>query len=165
MPRKAEALFQVLLDAPATPLSPVDVFRIKVNLGLCRWLLDDKAEAARLIEEGCDAAPAEPKAIANRALVLMLRGTADEAFEYAKRELGRTPDSELLASHLYRIALELGDVDEPIDLIPPDLQKTESVVLLRALFLRNREARPLWGMSPRKLRSGSRQQGDGAVCG
>ena len=144
MPRKAEALFQALLDAPATPLAPVDVFRIKVNLGLCRWLVDDKAEAARLIEEGCDAAPAEPKAIANRALVLLLRGRADEAFEYAKRELGRTPDSELLASHLYRIALELGDVDEPIGLIPPDLQKTESVVLLRTLFLRNREVRPLW---------------------
>jgi cellulose synthase operon protein C len=74
----------------------------------------------------------------------MLRGRADEAFQYAKRELGRTPDSELLASHLYRIALELGDVDDPIGLIPPDLQKTESVVLLRTLFLRNREVRPLW---------------------
>jgi tetratricopeptide (TPR) repeat protein len=144
MPRKAAALFQALLDAPATPLGPVDVFRIKVNLGLCRWLLDDKAEAARLIEEGCDAAPAEPKAIANRVLVLMLRGRADEAFEYAKRELSRTPASELLASHLYRIALELGEVDEPIGLIPPDLQKTESVLLLRTLFLRNREVCPLW---------------------
>jgi tetratricopeptide (TPR) repeat protein len=144
MPWKAAALFQALLDAPATPLAPVDVLRIKVNLGLCRWLLDDKAEAARLIEEGCDAAPAEPKAIANRDLVLMLRGRADDAFEYAKRELSRSPDSELLASHLYRIALELGDVDEPIGLIPPDLQKTESVVLLRTLFLRNREVRPLW---------------------
>ena len=144
MPRKAAVLLQALLDAPVTPLAPVDVLRIKVNLGLCRWLLDDKAEAARLIEEGCDAAPAEPKAIANRALVLMLRGGADDAFKYAKRELGRTPNSELLASHLYRIALERGDVDEPIGLIPPDLQKTESVVLLRTLFLRNREVRPLW---------------------
>jgi tetratricopeptide (TPR) repeat protein len=144
MPRKAAALFQALLDAPATPLAPGDIFRIKVNLGLCRWLLDDKTEAARLIEEGCDAAPTEPKAIANRALVLMLRGKANEAFEYAKRELDRAPDSELLASHLYRIALELGEVDEPIGLIPPDLQKTESVLLLRTLFLRNREVRPLW---------------------
>jgi tetratricopeptide (TPR) repeat protein len=144
MPRKAAALFQALLDAPATPLAPGDIFRIKVNLGLCRWLLDDKTEAARLIEEGCDAAPTEPKAIANRALVLVLRGKANEAFEYAKRELDRAPDSELLASHLYRIALELGEVDEPIGLIPPDLQKTESVLLLRTLFLRNREVRPLW---------------------
>ena len=144
MPRKAAALFQALLDAPGTPLTPGDILRIKVNLGLCRWLLDEKAEAARLIEEGCDAAPAEPRAVANRALVLMLRGKVDEAFEYAKRELDRTPDSELLASHLYRIALELGEVDEPIGLIPPDLQKTESVLLLRTLFLRNSEVRPLW---------------------
>ena len=116
-----------------------------MNLGLCRWLLDDKAEAARLIEEGCDAAPADPKAIANRALVLMLRGRADEAFQYAKRELGRTPDSELLASHLYRIALELGDVDEAESrLIPPVSRRPRvSCCFVRCSCATGRY-RPLW---------------------
>ncbi len=141
MPRKAARLFEGLLNGP---LAPLDVFRVKVNLGLCYWLTDDRAEAARFIEEGCDAAPNEPKAIANRALVLLLRGKADEAFEYAKRELTKNPDNEWLASHLYRVALQQPKAEDPIGLIPPKLQKSEDVLLLRTLFLRNSEARPLW---------------------
>ena len=141
MPRKAARLFEGLLDGP---LAPLDVFRVKVNLGLCHWLLDDRTEAAQLIEEGCDAAPDEPKAIANRALVLLLRGEAGEAFDYARRELAKNPENEWLASHLYRIALDQAGAEDPIELIPPKLRESEDVLLLRTLLLRNREVRPLW---------------------
>ena len=115
-----------------------------MNLGLCHWLLDERIEAARLIEEGCNAAPHEPKAVANRTLVILLRGMPDEAFDYAKRELATNPENELLASHLYRVALERPGLDDPIDLVPSKLRQCEVVLLLRTLFLRNKEVRPLW---------------------
>jgi cellulose synthase operon protein C len=143
-PRKAARQFERLLDEARTSLGPVDVFRIKVNLGLCYWLLDDTAGAARWIEEGCDAAPHEPRAVANRALVLLLRGQNREAFEYAQQQLVTNPENEWLASQLYRVALHLPEMDEPFDLIPSKLRHSESVLLLRTLFLRNRWVRPKW---------------------
>ena len=87
MPTKAARLFEKLLKDHSASLTALDTFRVKVNLGLCYWLIDERNEAARLIEEGCDAAPNEPKAVANRTLVILLREGPDEAFEYAKREL------------------------------------------------------------------------------
>ena len=55
-----------------------------------------------------------------------------------------TPENELLASHLFRVAIELPRFQDPTDLVPSKLRECESVLLLRTLFLRNKEVRPLW---------------------
>ncbi len=144
MPTKAARLFEKLLKEHSASLTALDTFRVKVNLGLCYWLVDEREQAARLIEEGCDAAPNEPKAIANRTLAILLREGPEAAFEYAKRELASDPENELLASHLFRVALEQPGFQDPTDLVPLKLRECESVLLLRTLFLRNKEVRPLW---------------------
>lgn len=119
------------------------IFRVKANIGRCYLQLGDETEAQRWLSEAYDAAPEEPKAIANKALALIIGGRSQEAFDFCRAALEHDPANEHAAAHLLLAAIPL-DVADPTSSIPPALLEREEVVLSRVVLLRGREKRPEW---------------------
>lgn len=119
------------------------VFRVKSNIGSCHLRLGDRREAQRWLCEAYDAARDEPKAIANKALALIIGDRSQEAFDLCREALKRDPGNEHAAVNLLLAAIPL-DVDEPELLVPPALLEREEVRLSRVVFLRGRQKRPDW---------------------
>ncbi|MFX9254310.1 hypothetical protein ABTO10_19070, partial [Acinetobacter baumannii] len=76
------------------------VFRIKANIGSCLLALGDDENAARLLSAAYDHAPAEPKAIANKAFSLLLQGRWQEVLTFGKDALNADPTNEGVAGYL-----------------------------------------------------------------
>jgi cellulose synthase operon protein C len=129
------------------------VFRIKANIGHCLLQLGDEKEGIRRLLEAYDAAPQEPKAVANKVVALMVGGRVQEAYDFCKEALQSDQSNEFAAAHLLHTAAMLG-VDDPLPLVPQALREREEVILARTAFLRARERRPeWWDMARRAARS------------
>ena len=119
------------------------IFRVKANIGRCYLQLGDETEAQRWLSDAYDAAPEEPKAIANKALAFIVAGRSQEAFDFCREALQRDPTNEHAAAHLFLAAIPL-DVEDPAVIIPPALLEREEVILSRVVFMRGKEQRPEW---------------------
>jgi tetratricopeptide (TPR) repeat protein len=129
------------------------VFRIKANIGHCLLQLGDQREGIRYLLEAYDAAPHEPKAVANKAAALMVGGRGPEAYDFCKEALKADQSNEFAAASLLHAAATL-EVDDPLTLIPQALRERDEVMLARAVFLRARGRRPeWWDMARRAARS------------
>jgi cellulose synthase operon protein C len=129
------------------------VFRIKANIGHCLLQLGDEKEGIGWLLEAYDAAPQEPKAVANKAVALIIGGRVQEAYDFCKEALQADQSNEFAAAHLLHAAATLG-VDDPLTLVPQGLREREEVILARTAFLRARERRPeWWDMAWRAARS------------
>lgn len=137
-------LFQGFLDSLPADASAVIRFRAKANVGLQHLARGQTAEAMRWLSEACDEAPDDPRAVANRALVLWMGGDAEGAYRFGRDRLAADPSNDTLASYLPQFAVAVPDVVDGLDGIPILLRETESVVLGQAVFLRGRDARPTW---------------------
>jgi tetratricopeptide (TPR) repeat protein len=125
------------------------VFRIKANIGHCLLQLGDEKEGMRWLLEAYDAAPSEPKAIANRAVALLVGGRVQEAYDFCREVLKADQSNEFAAAHLLHAAAALA-VDDPLPLIPQALREREVVVLARTAYLHVRESRPEWWDTARR---------------
>jgi tetratricopeptide (TPR) repeat protein len=128
------------------------IFRIKANLGHCLLQLGDETEGIRWLLEAYDVAPHEPKAVANKAVALMVGGRVQEAYDFCKEALKADQSNEFAAAHLLHAAATLA-VDDPLTLIPQALREREVVVLARIAFLSARERRPEWWDTARRAAS------------
>lgn len=137
-----DLLLRLLRRLPAGASGRI-IFRVKANIGNSYLQLGDDKEAHRWLSEAYDAAPDEPKAIANKALALIVDGRSQEAFDWCRDALRRDPTNEHAAAHLLLSAIPL-DVENPSAIIPPALLEREEVSLSRVVFLRGREQRPEW---------------------
>jgi tetratricopeptide (TPR) repeat protein len=137
-------LLQALLKGLPGSTTAKIVYRIKSNIGYGHLQLGDDAEAARWFEDAYAAAPNEPKAIANKAVALIISDQPKAAFEFAKDALAIDPENEFVASQLLGAAAQIPDEEDPLGLIPLALREREEVVVARTAYLRQRESRPDW---------------------
>lgn len=137
-------LFRGFLETLPVDASPTIRFRAKANIGLQLLAHGDGPEAVRWLMEACDEAPDDPRAAANRALALWLRGDPQEAYRFGRERLAADPTNEGLAQYLPQIAVTVPSVANGLDGIPDSLRETEAVTVGQSLFLRGRDMRPDW---------------------
>lgn len=130
-------------DLPADA-SGILRFRAKANVGHRHLALGDGEAASRWLLDAFEAAPDDPRAIANRALGLWIRGDAQEAYAYGRERLREDPTNAVLASYLPQIAVMVPEVVDGLDGIPEALRDGEEVVVGQGVFLRGRDMRPDW---------------------
>lgn len=136
--RTALPLLERLLARVGASASGRILFRIKANIGHCLLALGRDDEAAAMLLEAHDHAPDEPKAIANKAFGLLLRGEWRELLTYGKIQLEADPSNEWLAGYLVQAARFDEAVTDPLELIPEQLRRTAAVQVGWVDFIRRR---------------------------
>jgi tetratricopeptide (TPR) repeat protein len=149
-PTALKMLHGMLRGLPASASNKV-VFRIKANIGHCHLLLDEDVEAIRWLSEAYETAPDEPKAIANKALSLIIAERFSDAFDFAKNALHSDPDNEYVVAYLLQAAAFLKEIPDPFDLVRPALREREEVTLSRAVYLKVQRKRPEWWEYSRQI--------------
>jgi tetratricopeptide (TPR) repeat protein len=137
-------LFHNFIDSLPANASGSIRYRAKANIGLQHLARGEGDEAIRWLFEAYDEAPNDPRAIANRALALFLRGDAEEAYRFGRERLNADPTNEVLASYLPQIAAKVASVTDGLDGIPNDLRDKESLLVAQTAFLRVRDLVPQW---------------------
>lgn len=141
---EALGLYLELLAHQAKNLLPASMFRIKANIAICKHLLGESNEAARLLLEACTYAPDDERAIAFKAFALIIQGQAKEAIEYGLAELKRHPNNENLAGFIIqasRVHFQFSDsYEDPFENFSDELKQSKTVRLAHIHFLSSREA-------------------------
>ncbi|KMN29727.1 hypothetical protein VI26_22410 [Chromobacterium sp. LK1] len=143
-PSVALDLLEKLYASTASTASGRIRFRIKANIGICHHLLGNDEKAASYL---CDAylqAPEEPKAIANNVLGLVLSGDVKAAFKFGTEQLKLYPENETLAGYLVQCAGHLPEVEDPLELVPPEQRKSSEVLTAYIYFLQKRGSDEKW---------------------
>lgn len=150
-PRTAFPLFERLLARVADNASGRILFRIKANIGFCHFGLGEDEKAMRLLLEAYDHAPTEPKAIANKALSLLLSGDWKEVLTFGAEALRTVPANDDLAGYFIQAARYDKTIAEPLDLLPEQVKKSATVMLSYVEFLRHRCRMPEWWQAAREV--------------
>ncbi|TWB93204.1 hypothetical protein FBZ93_111243 [Bradyrhizobium macuxiense] len=150
-PRTARSLLERLLARVAASASGRILFRIKANIGSCLLALGEDETAAALLAEAYDHAPAEPKAVANKAFSLLLQERWQETLLFGKAALDADPGNETVAGYLVQAARFDLAIEEPLDLVPAGLRESLPVVIGRVDTLRHRERTPAWREAARQV--------------
>jgi tetratricopeptide (TPR) repeat protein len=150
-PRIALPLFERLLAGTEGTATGRILFRIKANIGICLLGLGEDERAAQLLSEAYDHAPTEPKAIANKALSLLLRGEWKELLAFGTDALKANPANDDLAGYLIQAARFDKTIDDPLALVPDQVKKSATVMLSRVDFLRHRGRIADWWQAAREV--------------
>ena len=148
-PKTALGLCDALLLRVHNTASGRIVFRIKANIGHCHLLLGDNVRAAHWLSEAFVHAPAEPKAIANKALSILLQERFKQAYEYGYSELQQDPTNQWLAPYVIQAIARCEDLDDPLSKIPEELREQEDIQTAYVHFLRYRNRLPDWWIAAR----------------
>jgi tetratricopeptide (TPR) repeat protein len=148
-PRTALPLLERLLTRVEATASGRILFRIKANIGSCLLALGENERAAQLLSDAFDHAPAEPKAITNKAFSLLLQGRWQELLPWGREALAADPTNEGLAGYLVQAARFDPAIEEPLDLIPDGLKGSAAVAVGRVDVLRHRGLMPEWWQAAR----------------
>lgn len=119
-------------------------FRAKANIGLQHVFRGDTDEGVRWLLEAYEDAPTDPRAVANRALALWLKGEVEEAYRFGREQLAADPTNAALAGYLPQMAVMVPSVGDGLEGIPEALRGLEDVTIGQAIFLRGRDIRPDW---------------------
>ena len=142
--RMALDLLQRLLTRVRSTASGRLLFRINSNIGRCHLILGDFVTAAGFFTEAYDNAPREPKAVAGKALALLLRGEWRTVLAFAQAELRLDPTNDALASYTIQAARFDEFIDQPLALVPEQLWTSAPVAVGRIDFLRHRGPAGEW---------------------
>ncbi|MCI4680609.1 hypothetical protein K9U39_19920 [Rhodoblastus acidophilus] len=151
-PRTALSLLEKLRDRVAISASGRILFRIKANIGSCLLALGEDAKAAQLLADAFDHAPTEPKAVANKALSLLLQGNWRQLMEFGEAALRVDPTNEGVAGYLVQAARFDEAIDEPMTLLPRDVKSSAAVAVGRIAFLQHRGRNLDWWQAAREAR-------------
>ena len=154
-PKRAIAMLEALLDDLPAEVKPLDLFRIRANIGFCYVQLADLRAGLTFIDEAIAAAPGEPKAIAMKVFAAGLRGQNREAVSLARAELVRDPGNVDLAAQLIEVSLpaEGADLDDVLEAVPLALREKERVCVAICHLHRTRDETLWWN----KARSAARR--------
>lgn len=148
---EALGLYVELLAYQAKNLLPASIFRIKANIAICKHLLGDNDEAARLLLEACTYAPDDDRAIAFKVFALIIQGQAEEAIKYGLAELERHPSNEALAGFIIqatRVHYQFSNnYVDPFDSFSDELKQSKSVRLAHIHFLSSKESADWRGLA------------------
>ncbi|TBY71080.1 hypothetical protein E0H51_28075 [Rhizobium leguminosarum bv. viciae] len=146
----ALAQFQRLLGRVEGTASGRILFRIKANIANCLLASGKTEEAASLLIEAYSDAPNEPKAIANRAFALLLRGDWQGVLEMGRENLLSQAADEHLSAHVLQAARFVDEIEDPLILIPDRDRQTPGVLNSLAHFFRHRGS-PEWKVIARDV--------------
>jgi tetratricopeptide (TPR) repeat protein len=149
----ALGLLEKLLERLQGTASGRILFRIKANIGSCLLGLGDDQKAATLLAEAYEHAPDEPKAIANKALSLLLRGEWQEVLTFGAAALTVDPTNEGLAGYMVQAARFDLSIDDPLEIVPEGLRRSAPVAIGRVDFVRRRCPNNEWRAAARVLAS------------
>jgi tetratricopeptide (TPR) repeat protein len=149
--RTAMPLLERLLERIGASASGRILFRIKANIGHCLLALGKDDEAAAMLLASYDHAPGEPKAIANKALGLLLRGDWQELLPFGKSQLEIDPSNAWLAGFLVQAARFDMSATDPLGLVPEQLHRTAPVQIGLVDFVRRRGKPGEWWGPARQL--------------
>ncbi|MCI4679003.1 hypothetical protein K9U39_17930 [Rhodoblastus acidophilus] len=149
-PRTALPLLERLLDRVAFSASGRILFRIKANIASCLLALGDDSKATQVLADAYDHAPTEPKAVANKALSLLLQGNWRELLEFGKVALRADPTNDGVAGYLVQAARFDGTIEEPLALLPDHVKTSAPVAIGRILFLQHRGRGLDWWQAARE---------------
>ncbi|MBH0237550.1 PIN domain-containing protein [Methylobrevis albus] len=127
------------------------LFRIKANIGHCLMALNEDKKAAEMLLSSYEHAQDEPKAIANKAFGLLLRGDWQQLIAFGKSQLEIDPANEWLAGYLVQAARFDMTITDPLGLVPEQLRQTASVQIAWVDFVRRRGASGTWWGHARRL--------------
>ncbi|MGO4386744.1 restriction endonuclease [Microvirga sp. 2YAF29] len=148
-PQDALPLLESLLDKVRETASGRILFRITANIASCRIAMGDEEGGIPLLLEAYEHAPEEPKAVANKAYALILRGAWKELAAFGAEALKADPTNEVLAGYLVQGARHDPSVTDPLALVPEGLRASEAVTIAHVFFLRHRDD-PAWRDAARK---------------
>jgi tetratricopeptide (TPR) repeat protein len=137
-------LLEKLLERVKTSASGRILFRIKANIGHCLLSLGKEEEAAAMLLVAYEHAPDEPKAIANKAFGLLLRGDWRELLTFGIPLLAADPRNEWLAGYLVQAARFDLTITDPLSIIPEPLHGSLAVQIGLVDFARRRRAAGEW---------------------
>lgn len=148
-PRTAKSMFERLLVRVEDKASGRILFRIKANIGSCLIALGEDERAAQFLSDAYDHASTEPKAIANKALSLLIRGDWKQLLVFGAEALRADPNNDDLAGYFVQAARFDKTIDEPLYLVPEQVKKSVGVAIARIDFLRYRGRLDDWRQAAR----------------
>ncbi len=102
-------------------------FRIAANIAACHLNLDDKTAAAEGFLEAFEYDPENPKAVAKKALGMLLKRDLSNLRKFGTDSIEKFPGNEELAEYLILGCMNDDTVIDPLRLIPTQLIHTLSV--------------------------------------
>lgn len=148
-PRTALSMFERLLARVEEAASGRILFRVKANIGHCLLALGEDEKAVQLLMQAFAHAPAEPKAITNKALSLLLNGDWKELLTFGSEALRADPTNDSLASYFVQAARFDNAIIEPLNLLPEQVKDSAAVAISWVDFLRYRGRIPDWWQAAR----------------
>ncbi|NKL05603.1 hypothetical protein GFL39_11665 [Rhizobium leguminosarum bv. viciae] len=137
-PVTALPLFEKMLADVEPTGSPRIVFRIKANIGACHLALEEIEKGCSWLLAAYEHAPAEPKAISNRALAYLLAGDFKKVLEIGVEQFAPDIADEALWSHVVQAAAQDGFNGDPMSLVPEHHRQSEGVLVADVHFDRVR---------------------------
>jgi len=119
-------------------------FRVAANIAACDFNLADAEAAARGFIAAYGLDPENPKAIAHRALGLLLLGDWTTLKEFAETKLVEQPDNALLAAHYVRGMIADPTVSDPLGQLPAIVRSTPEVAEAHIFWLMDRGSYGEW---------------------
>ena len=143
-PETALGLFESL-RARLDPSTPDRVlWRIETNIAVCQLALGRDEVAASALIAAYDAAPKEPKAVANKALGFLLNKDWPSLKAFAQVKLAEVPDNADLAAHYVHSLIADEAISDPIVHIPEEVRDTPQVIKAHVEWLMRRGTPGSW---------------------
>ena len=119
-------------------------FRVAANIAACQFNLGEKETAAQGFIAAYDLDPSNPKAIAHKALGLLLLNDWASLKEFAETQLSETPDNAKLAAYYIQGSVADEAVTDPLALVPEALRGTTEVAKAHVQWLMERGSHGAW---------------------
>ena len=119
-------------------------FRVAANIAACHFNLADEKAAARGFIAAYGLDPENPKAVAHKALGLLLLGHWTTLKAFAETQLSKQPDNALLAAHYLRGMIADSTVTDPLAQLPAAVRGTPEVAEAHISWLMDRGSHGEW---------------------
>ena len=119
-------------------------FRVAANIAACQFNLGDEEAAAQGFIAAYELDPGNRKAIAHKALGLLLLRDHTTLKSFAKAQLSRQPDNAPLAAYYIRGMIADPMVTDPLDQVPEAVRGTPEVAEAHVLWLMDRGSQGAW---------------------
>ena len=138
-PRTALTLLEMLDGTLGATSSAAIRARVKANIAHARLRLGDETSGADLLAEAYALNPTDPKVRANYILALALRGTVDEAWQFAEEVLRDDPTNTGAAGLAFQVASMTEEAHDPLTIVPAALLDDLNVSIHRISYLRAKD--------------------------
>ena len=119
-------------------------YRIEANIAACQFELGEDEASAQGFIAAYDLDPANPKAIANKALGLAIEGNWPELKAFAERNLADFPDNAGLAASYVAGSVKDDSIQNPLDILTEEITAAPEVLGAYVQWLMSRGEHGAW---------------------